>query len=140
MLRPLLIIPIILSSFLIQLNGQIKEDETDSSKSQNTDILIGPHHTGPEYPGGMKAWQNHLRKTIKPIQSPCESGKVFVSFKVLASGELDSVQVYRGLCEIADQNAIEIVKTSGRWTPEYRKGKPIDSRIGIQIVYRYGKK
>lgn len=51
------------------------------------------------YPGGASAWQKHLKKYIQPLAPPCESGKVLVSFAVLKSGTIDSIQIVKGLCK-----------------------------------------
>lgn len=98
-----------------------------------------PHYTDdtPSYPGGLKAWNIHLKKHIKPLVHPCDEGRVFVQFKVLKSGTIDSVQVIRGLCSFADKNAVEIIKASGPWNPAFVNKKPVDFWTGLQIFFRY---
>lgn len=128
----------IILTFSNSLSGQKPLAKADSLDIKKNDTIL-PHYLNdsPTYPGGMKAWLAHIRKHIKPPSPPCESGKVWVQFKVLKSGKTDSIQVKRGLCQLADENAIEIVKTSGLWTPAYLRGKPIDSWTMIQLAYRY---
>lgn len=119
---------------LIASLGVKAQSQKDSLESN---ILIHPIDDTPSYPGGLKAWNKHLKKHIKPLVHPCDEGRVFLQFKVLSSGKVDSVKVRRSLCPLADENAVEIVKASGRWNPAYLEGKPIDSWTMLQIFYRY---
>lgn len=89
------------------------------------------------YPGGAKAWVQHLRKHLSPLQAPCESGRVRVRFKVLKSGAVDSVQIIKGLCESANQNVIEVIRKSAPWYPECRNGKTADSHITLQVFLHF---
>lgn len=89
------------------------------------------------YPGGARAWVKHLRKHLTPLKAPCESGRVRVRFKVLKSGIIDSVQIIRGICESADQNALEVINKSAPWYPECRNGEAADSYVTLQIFLHY---
>ncbi len=128
----------IILTFSNSVSGQKPLAKVDSLDIKKTDVIL-PHYLNesPTYPGGMKAWVTHIRKHIKPPSPPCEPGKVWVQFKVLKSGKTDSIQVKRGLCELADNNAIEAVKASGLWNPAYLNGKPIDSWTIIQLIFHY---
>ncbi|MCE7995119.1 MAG: hypothetical protein HEP71_24280 [Roseivirga sp.] len=120
------------------LTAQTEADKVDSLQAQKDNKTFKHYQDEPpSYPGGAKAWVKHIRKHLKDIKAPCESGKVFVRFKVLKSGKTDSIQIRRGLCEAADQNAIEIVKKSGLWRPAYLKGQPIDSWTMVQLAIHY---
>lgn len=128
----------ILSIAGFSLSAQTATGKTDSLEIPKKAVIL-PHYIdeSPSYPGGARAWVKHVRKHLKDLKAPCESGKVFVRFKVLKSGQTDSVQIRRGLCEAADQNVIEVVKKSGLWRPAYLKGEPIDSWTMVQLCIHY---
>lgn len=134
---------ILLCVFIIFIAGFSLSAQTGTGKTDSLEIQrkapILPHYPDepPSYPGGVRAWVKHVRKHLKDLKAPCESGKVFIQFKVLKSGKTDSIQVRRGLCTLADKNAIEIVKESGLWQPAYINGKPVDAWTGVQIIYHY---
>lgn len=120
------------------LSAQSANQREDSSSVNANEWIICPEAYGTSsYPGGTKGWFEHVKANMTPLAPPCKSGKVWVSFKVLKSGSLDSLQVLRGLCKLADQNALEIVRKSAPWNPECMKGEPIDSRIAISLSYRH---
>lgn len=136
--RTLILFIVFLSTSISLLNGQTAIAQKDSTQRKSEKFIICNNlDETASYPGGAAAWVKYLRKRLKPLAPPCESGKIFLSFKVLKTGQLDSIRVRKGLCEFANQNAIELVKNSGLWHPECLKGKPIDSIIGISLNLHY---
>lgn len=120
------------------VNGQSANQQTNTLSINPNEWITCPEAYGTaSYPGGTKAWFEHVKENMIALTAPCKSGKVWISFKVLKTGKLDSVEVLRGLCELADQNAMEIVRKSAPWNPECVRGKPIDSKLAILFNYSY---
>lgn len=92
-----------------------------------------------KFPGGITAWENHLTQYLKQPTGACIEGKVFLAFRVKASGKITNIQVSRGITPEADQIAVNVLKASPDWIPgKTRDGKPIDSNMAIMI--RFGLK
>lgn len=89
------------------------------------------------FPGGAKAWVKHIRAFIKAPELPCDIGSVSLRFIVRKTGKLDSIEVIRGLCESADQNAIHILKNSPLWNPSIVNGKAVDDKMMVRVPYHF---
>lgn len=88
-----------------------------------------------EFPGGVKAWENHLKQYLQqPEESPIQ-GKVFISFVVLSSGKLTDISIIRGITEAADKAALEVLRKSPDWIPVTLNGKPAHSRMTVMVRY-----
>ncbi|MCE7995118.1 MAG: energy transducer TonB [Roseivirga sp.] len=96
---------------------------------------FGPFEFEAKFPGGIQAWKNHQKQYLKQPQGDCVEGKVFLAFRVKASGEITNIQVSRGISPEADQAAIDLLKASPKWIPGTRNGSPVDSNMGIMIRF-----
>lgn len=90
-----------------------------------------------KFPGGITAWENHLTQyLLKQPRGAGIEGKVFLAFRVKASGKITNIQVSRGITPEADQIAINVLKASPDWIPgKTRDGNPIDSNMAIMIRF-----
>lgn len=91
------------------------------------------------FPGGQKAWTKFLKKNLKyPRQATRMGieGKVFLSFIVDQQGSISDIQVIRGIGGGCDEEAKRVLRQSPKWTPGKQRGRPVKSRMQIQIVFR----
>lgn len=90
--------------------------------------------------GGLQAWAAHVDSKRVWLAPPCEDGRVMVSIKITEDARIDSVIISKGLCELADQNALVIAKSSGPWKPAVKDSLAQDSWVNLPIFYRYARR
>jgi len=91
-----------------------------------------------EYPGGMAAWQRYLYKQLKYPQDAIDNeiqGTVVVQFVVDKEGNVSNVEAISGPNELRDE-AVRVVKKSGKWTPAIQNGRQVKSYKKQPIVFK----
>lgn len=91
-----------------------------------------------EYPGGMAAWQRYLNKSLRYPQDAIDNeiqGTVVVQFVVDKEGNVSNVEAISGPNELRDE-AIRVIKKSGKWTPAVQNGRQVKSYKKQPIVFR----
>lgn len=92
----------------------------------------------PEYPGGMEKWNEYAKKNLKypkEVKQDKLTGTVYVSFVVQPDGSLSDTNVVRGLCPACDQEAVRLVKDSGKWKPGKQNGKTVSTRFVMPVKF-----
>lgn len=92
----------------------------------------------PDFPGGMKKFYEYLGKSIKyPVtaQNNNVQGKIFLSFTVEKDGQLNDVQVIRGLGSGLDEEALRVIKGSPKWNPGIQNGDPVRVKYHIAVNF-----
>lgn len=87
----------------------------------------------PTYPGGLPEFYKFLGKNMRyPTQAIRDKvqGNVYLSFIVDTDGSIIDVKVDRRLGAGTDEEAVRVIKMSGRWNPGTVEGKP------VRVVYR----
>lgn len=91
-----------------------------------------------EYPGGAAAWQRYLNKTLRYPQEAIDNevqGTVVIQFIVDKEGMVSDVEAISGPQELRDE-AIRVIKKSGKWTPAVQNGRQVKSYKKQPIVFR----
>lgn len=81
------------------------------------------------YPGGLTAWRRYLIKTLKYPQQAIDNeiqGVVEVQFMVDKEGNVSEVQAISGPNELREE-AVRVIKKSGKWTPAIQNGREVKS-------------
>lgn len=93
-----------------------------------------------QYPGGTKAWERFLLKNLRIPQVAIDNGiegTVMVQFVVDREGNVSNVEAISGPAELRDE-AVRVIKKSGKWTPAVQNGKHVPSYkkqpIGVKIM------
>lgn len=94
------------------------------------------------YPGGMPAWQRYLNKNLHVPDEAINNeiqGMVIVQFIVDKEGNVSDVQAISGpegggLRE----EAIRVIRKSGRWTPAVQNGRQVKSYKRQPITFQIG--
>jgi periplasmic protein TonB len=92
----------------------------------------------PEFPGGTDAVRRYIELTvIYPLQAIKQklNGVVVVSFDVNKLGEVDNIQIERGVNPMLDQEAVKAVKSMPRWKPGVRHGRPVIVKFVIPVRF-----
>lgn len=109
-----------------------KKDEEDYDKTF-TKVEIES-----EYPGGNGAWARYLNKNLKYPQEAIDNeiqGTVVVQFIVDKEGNVSDVEAVSGPQECRDE-AIRVIKKSGKWTPAVQNGRQVKSYKKQPIVFK----
>lgn len=91
----------------------------------------------PQPPGGDL--QSYFAKNIKYPQKAINAeheGKVFVTFVVTSSGQVDDVKLLKGIGYGCDEEALRVVKAMPAWSPGKNGGRAVKVRMNIPIVFK----
>ncbi|GAO41470.1 energy transducer TonB [Flavihumibacter petaseus] len=91
-----------------------------------------------EYPGGASAWQRYLNKSLRYPQEAIDQeiqGTVVVQFIVDKEGNVSDVEAVSGPKELHDE-AVRVIKKSGKWTPAVQNGRQVKSYKKQPITFR----
>jgi len=94
----------------------------------------------PEFAGGTEAMRRYMQRNLRYPRlalANSVSGKVFVAFTVLASGEISDVQVLKGLGYGTDEEAARVIKGMPTWTPGRQNSHPVSVRYTLPITFHY---
>jgi len=80
-------------------------------------------------PEGRSDYKEKIKK--KSLTGCDQSGKVRLKFTVTKYGEVTDFEIKRGLSELCNQRAIEIIKDSGRWNNQFNKDKKVRYTISF---------
>ena len=92
------------------------------------------------YPGGPGAWKRFLERTLRYPQHAIDSdiqGPVMVQFIVDKDGNVSEVEAVSGPEELR-QEAVRVIKKSGKWTPAVQQGRQVKSYKRQSVVFRLG--
>ena len=63
-------------------------------------------------------------------------GRVVLQFTVNKDGQVEDVQVVRGVNEALDNEAVRVVTASPKWEPGTQNGNPVNVRYIFPVVFR----
>jgi protein TonB len=94
------------------------------------------------YPGGMEAWKRYLNKNFRypdEAQNSEIQGVVVVQFIVDKEGNVSDVQAVSGPEQGGlREEAVRVIKKSGKWTPAIQNGRQVKSYKNQPITFRMG--
>jgi protein TonB len=92
----------------------------------------------PEFPGGPDAVRRYIEKTVVypvPAIRKRINGVVIISFDVNKLGDVDNIQVEKGVNPMLDEEAVKAVKTMPKWKPGIRHGRPVIVKFIIPVRF-----
>ena len=95
-----------------------------------------------EFPGGQGAMGKFLQMNLKypvPAQRANVSGKVFLSFVVKRSGDIENIQIIKGQGYGLDEEAVRVIKGMPKWIPAKQSGRVVNSQFNLPIDFQIGK-
>ena len=96
----------------------------------------------PEFPGGMKAFQQYLQKNLEypeKAKKAKKEGVVVVQFVVETNGEISDPRIARHLELSMDSAAWRLVKNMPRWTPASDYGTRVRCKYSLPVAFRIPK-
>jgi protein TonB len=116
---------------------------TDSSKKKQVDdynMVFTKTEIEPDFPFGQTAWTRFLSKNLQyPDEAAANNiqGTVIVQFIVDKEGKTSSVEAVSGPERGGlREEAIRIIKKSGRWTPAVQNGRQVKAYKRQAIVFK----
>ncbi|EMS34188.1 Ferric siderophore transport system, periplasmic binding protein TonB [Mariniradius saccharolyticus AK6] len=113
----------------------------DAPVVEKADEIFDVVENSPEFPGGMEAWNEYLRKNLKyPTQARRMGveGTVYVVFVVNTDGSIQDVELLRGIGGGCDEEALRVVSGAPKWTPGKQRGRPVRVRMRLPIRFKLG--
>ena len=93
----------------------------------------------PEYPGGMKAFVNYLkRKLVYPPQAKKENleGVVAVQFVVEKDGSISDTQIIKCGNPLLNDEALRVVNSMPKWKPGEQRGNPVRCKFTVPVMFK----
>ena len=115
----------------VELEAPKKDDEDYDKTFTKVEIES-------EFPGGTSAWMRYLNKSLRYPQEAIDNevqGNVIVQFIVDKEGNVSDVEAVSGPSELRDE-AVRVIKKSGKWTPAVQNGRQVKSYKKQPIVFR----
>lgn len=93
----------------------------------------------PTFPGGNEAMFKFLGENIKYPKAAVDAnvkGRVFLSFVVTESGEVQDIAVLKGIGYGCDAEAIRVLSLFPKWEPAKQDGVPVNVRYNLPINFQ----
>ncbi len=107
---------------------EIVNSEPLSEKKNEEDQLYVMVEDMPEFPGGVEGIKNWVSSNLKyptiALRNKVE-GRVYISFVIDKSGQVNDVKVLRSVNPVFNEEAIRIVASMPAWKPGLQEGKPV---------------
>ena len=104
-----------------------------------TDSVFTVVRTQPKFPGGTKALYQYIEDNMKypaAARRANVSGKVFLTFVVLADGAITQVKILKGMGFGTDEEAIRIVSAMPKWIPGAKAdGEKVNVKYNLPISF-----
>ena len=118
-------------------------DTSDGLADDNPEKIHQVVEVQPEFPGGMKEMMKYIQSNLKypeAAKAAGAEGKAFVQFVVKADGSISDVQIMRSTGnESLDAEALRVVMAMPKWRPAMNKGKAVNVKFVLPIVYKLPK-
>ncbi|HWV28631.1 MAG TPA: energy transducer TonB, partial [Dyadobacter sp.] len=96
--------------------------------------------TQPQFPGGQVALQRYIDKYLEippAVRRLKVKGKVYTSFIISETGEIQEATVVKSLQHNCDQAALTLINYMPKWKPAVKDGTPVSVRHYLEIPFDY---
>ena len=93
-----------------------------------------------EFPGGGSKLLKFIAERLTVAPTDFTSGistKVTVSFVVTKTGELEEVDIVKGISPAVDAKIVQIFEQMPAWRPAYENGKPIRKKVIYPLILEF---
>ena len=109
------------------------------AEEKDLDIAYDEVEEMPEFPGGMSALMDFIRKNLNYDKSLVPETvvipRVIVQFVIDEEGNIIHPVVLRGVNPALDEEALRVVKLMPKWKPGRQSGKPEKVRYAIPVTF-----
>jgi periplasmic protein TonB len=113
----------------------VMTEETPENQTDEPFIIV---QKMPEFPGGVSAMNEFLKRNIKYPQLAKEigiTGTVFISFIVEKDGTLSSQTILKGIGGGCDEEALRVIRMMPKWEPGKQREVPV--RVLFNLPVRF---
>jgi protein TonB len=92
----------------------------------------------PQFPGGESALMKFLGEQIQYPATAIDDGihgKVIVQFVVDTAGEIEQVEILKGVRDDLNKEAIRVIKLMPKWIPGRQRNKPVSVRYRLPVSF-----
>lgn len=122
------------------------ESTPQKNEDPNVEILSADEvfdvvEESPDFPGGMEAWNDFLRKNLKypkQARSMGIDGTVYAVFEIRTDGSVHNIELLRGIGGGCDEEAMRVIAASPKWNPGKQRGRVVNVRMRIPIRFQLG--
>jgi TonB family protein len=134
-----LTLPLIFGFFLItNFEIQAQTQKVEKTEIQAEEIFdVVEEHPIPE--GGMEGWSSYLSTNLKYPAAAKEAGiegTVYLAFVVTKTGEIENIEILRGIGGGCDEEAVRVISNAPNWTPGKQRGKKVNVRMRLPIRFK----
>jgi len=133
----IILFSIFLSSGLLCQKQIESLSQFKKNTSNDTTVKIDGKEKMPEIIGGINSIQSKIIYPKEAKENNIE-GKVYIRCKITSEGEVEEIEVVKGLGFGCDEEAIRVVKDS-KWKPGEVNNVPTDMYISIPIIFEFKK-
>lgn len=123
--------------FTASVHAQQAEPVQDERAKNESGIIDFPDVEA-EFKGGRDAMMKFISNNVQyPFAARKDGieGRVYMSFIVKKSGKITDIQVERGVHEVLDEAATEVIKMMPRWKPAEKDGEKVNCRVRLPIAF-----
>ncbi len=116
----------------------VGQDKKIESK-ENVKIDVPPMFQG----GNLEGFSKWIGENIKYPQKAIDgniTGKVYVSFEIITTGEVMNVSAAKSANPLLDEEAVRVIKSSPKWKPAELDGKPCSIKMTIPVNFTLDEK
>ncbi len=116
--------------------------QNSTSQERDTESVFTIVYTSPRYPGRIgsitKYFSDNLQYPEEAKRLKIE-GQVQVDFIVTKNGDVKDVKVIKGIGGGCDEEAVRLIKESGKWIAATERGEKIDKKQSEFINFKLKK-
>ena len=112
-----------------------RPDEEEEAEPE----IFAKAEVDPTFPGGTAALYKFISENLKyPVEAQENglSGKVLLRFVINQKGEVENVEVTRGIDPSLDREAIRVVQSLPKWNPGTQRGRPVKVWFAMPISFK----
>ena len=135
-----------------ELNEDFEIEDVEASQETAITIIERPEEdeeaepdiffsaeVNPSFPGGMAALYKLIGERLnypEAARNNGVTGKVHIRFVINKRGEVENVQIIRGVDPLLDREAIRVIEGLPRWNPGTQRGKPVNVWFSMPINFQ----
>lgn len=118
---------------------EIDKKSATAEKMESVRKIFTVVEKQPEFPGGTKAMYEFLARNIRYPRAASDAnvgGRVFLSFVITETGDVEDVQVLKGIGFGCDEEAVRVLSKFPKWIPGKQRGIPVNVKYNLPISFK----
>ncbi len=135
----ILTLPLLFGFFAItsiDLKAQVQQVEKTEIQAEEIFDVVDQQ---PIPDGGMEGWSSYLSSNLKYPEAAKAAGiegTVYVVFVITNKGEIDNVEILRGIGYGCDEEAMRVIRNAPNWTPGRQNDRAMNVRMRIPVKFK----